>query len=100
MSENCWEFKSCGRDADCLEESEHGICPATIEDKVDGINSGINGGRVCWALDSTLCDGKIQGVYAQKIIKCMSCNFYQKVLKEERNRDFKSPTFILKMLNQ
>jgi len=51
----------------------------------DGINNGKNGGRVCWAIAGTLCGGKVQGVFAEKMAYCAICDFYNKVLNEEAN---------------
>ena len=36
-------------------------------------------GQVCWAVAGTLCAGKIQGTFAQKINDCRNCIFYKKV---------------------
>ncbi len=59
------------------------VCPAAFDASFDGINSGINGGRFCWAVAGTFCDGKIQGTYAQKRESCMDCDFYHIVCAEE-----------------
>ncbi len=77
--QNCWEFKKCGRE----KINKEGICPAAIEAKADSINRGLNGGRVCWAVAGTRCDGKVQGTYAQKLLTCLLCDFRQKVREEE-----------------
>ncbi len=81
--QNCWEFKKCGREPGGAKAKELGICPAAIETKVNGTNSGKNGGRACWALTGTLCGGKVQGTFATKLANCMSCEFYQLVGAEE-----------------
>ena len=47
------------------------------------MNSGINGGRACWAITGTLCGGKVQGTFASKLANCMQCEFYQLVGAEE-----------------
>lgn len=36
----------------------------------------------------TLCDGKVQGTFAAKIMDCLNCEFYELVRKEE-GPDFK-----------
>jgi hypothetical protein len=79
MRENCWEFKKCGRDSN----NEFGICPAVIESEAHRLNSGKNGGRICWAVAGTYCDGKVQGTYAQKVVGCSECDFRKKVQEEE-----------------
>jgi len=45
---NCWEVKKCGREFGGIKSQELGVCPASIQSKVDGINHGKNGGRACW----------------------------------------------------
>jgi len=58
--QNCWDFMACGRD-------KTGDCPAYIQ-KV---------GRLCWLVAGTMCGGKAQGTFAQKMTICMECRFYQ-----------------------
>lgn len=84
QKQNCWEFKKCGRE----KPNELGICPAAVETNADGMNKGTNGGRICWAVAGTFCDGEIQGTYAQKFLTCTSCDFRIKV-KEEEGYKFK-----------
>jgi hypothetical protein len=81
---NCWEFKKCGRETGGANISELGICPATEVKKYDGINRGKNSGRICWALVGTLCGGRVQGIYAEKLDTCKTCDFYQYVCGQER----------------
>ncbi|OFX60381.1 MAG: hypothetical protein A2046_10515 [Bacteroidetes bacterium GWA2_30_7] len=83
--QNCWEFKKCGREETGAKAAELGVCPAAIEKKVDGINSGKNAGRACWAVAGTLCGGKIQGEYATKMQNCLACEFYTVVQDEEED---------------
>ena len=80
---NCWEFKKCGREPGGNKVDEFGVCPAAIEEKADGINSGTMGGRICWAVSGTYCRGKVQGIFAAKITSCASCAFFNQVDKEE-----------------
>ncbi len=80
---NCWEFKKCGREPGGGRVHDLGVCPASEEKKLDGVHGGRNGGRSCWILSGTLCEGKVQGVFAQKYKSCQECDFYQDVRKEE-----------------
>ena len=82
---NCWEIKKCGRNPGGIKVAELGLCPAAVEEKTNGINSGKNGGRCCWAVTGTLCGGKIQGTYANKLLNCVKCEFYTLVKQEEGN---------------
>jgi hypothetical protein len=80
---NCWEVKKCGREPGGAKEKELGVCKAAIELRTNGINNGKNGGRACWAITGTLCGGKVQGSFAEKLGNCMTCPFYQQVGMEE-----------------
>ena len=85
---NCWEFKKCGRQPGGHKEKELGTCPVTILGDFDGAHEGKNGGRVCWAIAGSLCGGKIQGTYAQKLNNCWRCEFMNLVKKEEEPTEF------------
>lgn len=80
---NCWEFKNCGRQRGGINSRTLGICPATLENRLDGVHGGDNGGRSCWVLTGTLCKGEVQGTFAQKYKNCENCDFYRAVKKEE-----------------
>ncbi len=58
-------------------------CPAMTETKAHRLNSGNNGGRVCWAVAGTRCHGKVQGTYAEKVLICSDCDFRRTVQEEE-----------------
>ncbi len=70
---------------------------AAIESKVDGINGGINGGRACWAVSGTFCDNQVQGSFATKLISCLQCDFYKRVLAEE-GADYKGAADIVRKM--
>jgi hypothetical protein len=86
---NCWEIKKCGREAGGTKTAELGICPAASDTSSNGINSGKNGGRICWAVAGTFCGGKVQGDFAQKQVSCMSCEVFKKIKIEEGVESFK-----------
>lgn len=83
---NCWEFFNCGRQPTGALVDALGVCPAAIEIRTDGINSGQNGGRACWALAQTLCAGRNQGSPAEKMSLCMKCEFRKLVVQEEQDK--------------
>ena len=83
MKKNCWEMKKCGRESGGIKVSEFGVCPAAEDKSSDGINSGRNGGRLCWAVAGTFCGGKVQGDFAQKQVSCMACEVFKTVKSEE-----------------
>lgn len=99
MKKNCWEFMKCGREPGGFKEKELGVCPAATEQKVDGINNGKNGGRCCWAVAGTLCEGKIQGGFGQKVLNCIKCKFYKEVFLEEKGENYKSPLEVINILD-
>lgn len=62
---NCWEFKKCGREAGGAKAAELGVCPAYPA-----------GGHSCASIAGTLCGGKVQGTFAQKVANCQKCEFF------------------------
>lgn len=95
---NCWEFFHCGRQPGGEKEQEMGTCPAAIQFSLNGTNDGINGGRACWAIAGTLCKGKAQGTYAQKLGDCLKCEFYATIRQDQGSRLITTKD-ILKKLN-
>ena len=75
----CWEYKNCKRE-DCIVQKNYK-----------------NSARIppCWYVAGTLCGGKIQGEYAQKIGTCKNCDYYDYVYqnthsKKQQNNALKS----------
>ena len=88
MKKNCWEHKKCGRQPGGSKAAELGICPVTTYKELDGAHEGQNAGRACWAIAGSLCGGKIQGTYAQKLHNCWRCDFMNSVKAEEEPATF------------
>ncbi len=80
---NCWEVKKCGRGPDDAKTEGQIPCSAANENEFTGINGGRFGGRVCWAVAGTLCEGKLQGLFAEKIESCVNCKFFKQVFSEQ-----------------
>lgn len=80
---NCWEHKKCGRWPGGPKSAELGVCPVTVHGELDGAHEGEKGGRACWVVAGSLCGGKIQGTYAQKLTNCWRCDFMNRVKTEE-----------------
>jgi hypothetical protein len=80
---NCWEYMKCGRELNGERAKEFGVCPAAAYPYADGINGGINGGRICWAIvgDYSCYCGKHALLEKQQL--CFDCEFHKKVLAEE-----------------
>jgi hypothetical protein len=87
----------CGRQPGGEKVEEHGVCPASLESRTNGLNSGKMGGRSCWAITGTFCHGKIQKGFASKMPDCIHCEFYRIVVHEE-GLDFQSAKEILDRL--
>jgi len=85
MKKNCWELKECGREPGGAVAVHLGVCPAATAGKLDGVHGGKNAGRSCWLVAGTLCGGKPQGTFAQKIETCELCDFFQQVKSEEKD---------------
>ena len=95
--QNCWEFFKCGREPNGNKVSEMGVCPTCLAKKVNGIHDGKNGGRCCWVVSGTFCEGKIQGIYAAKLPNCIQCEFYKIVESEEGKSRINSMEILLKL---
>ena len=80
---NCWEEKNCGRQPGGDHVDTLGECPAVSAFTCHRVNNGINGGRACWAVAGTLCGGKVQGRFADKVKGCANCDFFHQVAQEE-----------------
>ncbi len=73
----------CGREPGGEKVLELGVCPVTVDTSHEGINSGSHAGRFCWAVAGTMCDGRVQGTFAEKRKSCTQCHFYNEVRAQE-----------------
>jgi hypothetical protein len=83
---NCWEFKKCGREPGGERVNELGACVAATHKSLDGVNGGINGGRLCWTVAGTYGIAKLDNIEcnsAHEISSCFECEFHDRVLVEE-----------------
>jgi hypothetical protein len=94
---NCWEFRGCGREPEGKNTSEMGMCPAATKTAFHGIHEGMNGGRACWVVAGTMCDGNVVGTFAGKYEDCRACEFYE-VVKKEEGEDFLLTIDVLRMV--
>jgi hypothetical protein len=95
---NCWEMKQCGREPGGSSVELLGICPAALDKRLEGVHGGNNAGRACWMIAGTYCQGKIQGVFAQKLGTCADCDFYKRV-KIKEGSDFLPSSVLLHRLD-
>jgi hypothetical protein len=79
---NCWEIKKCGREIGGANVDDLGVCLTATYSEYNGINGGRNGGRVCWAITGTLCNGNVSGTLAEKQSYCTTCSFFRMVIQE------------------
>ena len=86
---NCWDILRCGREPGGVNVDLDGPCPAAVDEEADGVNSGTNGGRVCWAISGTFCGMQVDGSEATRLVSCMTCDFFSLVLQEEGLANFK-----------
>ena len=94
---NCWEIKRCGREIGGRNAYELGVCPAATEIRLSGIHNGEYGGRACWIVAGTMCEGRIHGTFAQKYNNCGQCGFYD-LVKEEEGGGFQATITLLKKI--
>jgi len=80
---NCWEYTKCGREPGGKNIDSPGVCPATVQEKYNDINNGINGGRFCWFVENTMCNGEVQTSFLEKFEHCLKCEFYLLVQKQQ-----------------
>ena len=77
---NCWDVMECGRGPG---GTTGDVCPAAMTAVLNGVHGGINGGRACWVIAGTLCNGAVSGTFAKKMENCLVCPFYRQVKGEE-----------------
>lgn len=76
----------CGREPGGVNVEKTGVCPATTEKRLDGVNQGLCGGRSCWAVEGTDCAKLVVGRKGA-FDRCLRCRFFRRVEREEA-RDF------------
>ncbi len=82
---NCWEYMRCGRELEGEKVSEFGICPAATNKDADGVNGGVNGGRMCWAIVGTYSFNRNdKDSFLHRNFFCFDCKFHRKVIAEEK----------------
>ena len=70
---NCWDFGGCKIKSQC---------PVFIESGTDNVHEGKNGGRCCWMILKSLCNGKEQSTIKDKYRNCSKCEFFLMVHQE------------------
>ncbi len=82
--QNCWEVMKCGFGPNGDKAKTGEVCPVVQENRLDGVHSGLNGGRACWFVEDTFDCGKdAVEDFSNKYPTCMNCKFYWQVREEE-----------------
>jgi len=85
VKKNCWEFMKCGRQMGG-HQAHLGVCPTATAVNLNGVHGGQLGGRSCWVVQGTKCNGRDQGTFGEKYKACERCDFYKAVMAEEGTR--------------
>lgn len=80
---NCWEAVGCGYGPGRAE-----VCPAAVDTTSNGVNGGVNAGRICWTVTGTRCLGQPGGSFVDKLDACLQCSFFGTV-KAEQGEEFR-----------
>jgi hypothetical protein len=80
---NCWEYMKCGKGPGGDKVEKSGICPIATEVLANGLNNGLNGGRLCWIIAENYCMEEIKCSSLHRKSSCYSCEFRYKVTIEE-----------------
>jgi hypothetical protein len=80
---NCWEHMKCGREPGGTQAKKLGVCQAASYRSINGVNGGINGGRLCWAIVGIYSFTDTKGLLFQNNYHCYDCDFHRRVLAEE-----------------
>lgn len=80
---NCWEFMKCGKEPVRDNGGKFETCPIASETLANGLNGGVNGGRICWVIAEVCCEHKVDPHNLQWKYSCFSCEFRFKVMTDE-----------------
>ena len=83
MKQNCWEYRRCGREPGGSRASEQGVCPVFTKVSLTGVNDGLYGGRTCFLIEGTYCDGEHPCHLTDKMSVCSKCEFHSQLVFEE-----------------
>lgn len=80
---NCWEFMKCGREPGGENADESGVCPVASERSANGLNGGVNGGRICWIIAENCCINNGRNPHMSQEDCCFQCEFRYRVTQDE-----------------
>ena len=73
----------CGKEPGGVNADKQGVCPIAVDRSANRVNGGVNGGRICWMIAETYCKNGVKCSTSHNGSSCSSCEFRQKVMKEE-----------------
>ncbi len=98
---NCWEVMKCGKGPEVSKANPLGICPVASTISANGLNGGVNGGRICWVIADIHCENKTMCSCIQGASDFFKCEFYNRVKKEEGLHNICRATgFLLRVLEK
>lgn len=95
---NCWYFMKCGREPSGALVHQFGVCPASTEQRLDGVHDGKNAGRACWVVAGSYSEQKsFHCVFARIYKDCRKCEFYTLAMEEEGHTFIESEKLVERM---
>jgi len=79
-----------------VHEEDLGICPVTVEVRLDEMHGGKNAGRSCWVVAGRSAKAMFRGL-CQKYKNCETCDFYKQVKQEEAHQFVLSAELLSKL---
>jgi hypothetical protein len=80
---NCWQYMLCGRETGGAYTGRFGVCPASTDNRLDGVHGGKNAGRACWVVTGSFTKDADEMVFTRSHKDCRACDFYNAVHREE-----------------
>ena len=80
---NCWDYMKCGKGPGGEKTDKCATCPVASETLANGLNGGLNGGRICWIIAENNCIEDLKCSNLHHKSSCYSCEFRYKVTMEE-----------------
>lgn len=73
----------CGEGNGIYDAGHKSACPIANNKTANGLNGGVNGGRICWVIADSCCNEQIPCITNKRKDPCFSCEFRYKVMNEE-----------------
>ena len=80
---NCWDVLGCGQGPGETRPDGVDRCPVPHAQAFDGVNGGLAGGRICWAVRGALCRQGHTADVPTGALPCATCRFYAQVRREQ-----------------